>query len=187
MIEILKESGLKVAAEKLATYNNSPGLIKISYKLYLPVTPSRYETKRSGDYIMNKPVRGKCFIINNEPKLYRESFRFQNIFYQLNFTVDIDFKMTTQQFKNKFESLVKEPETFGGNDALIVMVISHGQEESVLGYNSSTYMPDPKDAMKISEIVDIFSDCKSLLNKPKLFFFTCCRISKKFQIILSNS
>jgi hypothetical protein len=35
------------------------------------------------------------------------------------------------------------------------------------------------DFMNISEIVDIFSEinCPNLRNKPKLFFFNCCRIS----------
>lgn len=128
-------------------------------------------------YTMNKIVRGKCFIINNEMALWKESLRFQHIFYQLNFEVNIDFKMTAQKMKTKFESIVKDPKLSQSN-AFVLMIISHGCDESILGYNSITDTPDSNDVLKISEIVDIFSGCKSLDRKPKLFFFTCCRLSK---------
>ncbi len=64
-----------------------------------------------------------------------------------------------------------------------MMAISHGEDEKVLGYNACRELEDElfdeSDVIKISEVVDIFSDknCKFLRQTPKLFFFNCCRES----------
>jgi hypothetical protein len=66
------------------------------------------------------------------------------------------------------------------SDALIVMIISHGKEESIIGFDKTLNKDDLNDKMSILEIVDMFSEekCGKVLNgKPKLFFFTCCRES----------
>jgi hypothetical protein len=58
--------------------------------------------------------------------------------------------------------------------SLIVMIISHGHDERVIGFDGND--------LRITEIVGIFSEknCKreKLSRKPKLFFFNCCRLSE---------
>jgi hypothetical protein len=71
------------------------------------------------------------------------------------------------QMVTELEKISKE-----AKESLIVMIISHGCDEKVIG-------SDGQD-LRITEIVDIFSEkkCKALSRKPKLFFFNCCRLSE---------
>jgi hypothetical protein len=70
------------------------------------------------------------------------------------------------------------------------MIISHGEDEKVLGYNACRELEDDlfdeNDVMKISNIVDIFAEkkCVALRQTPKMFFFNCCRTSKSHIKIL---
>jgi hypothetical protein len=79
--------------------------------------------------------------------------------------------------------LIKENEELVKHEAFIVMIISHGEDEQVLGINVCRELNNKKrnvnDLIKISEI-DVFSDnnCKYLRQAPKLFFFNFCRVSK---------
>jgi hypothetical protein len=87
---------------------------------------------------MTKKPRGKCIIINNEPKLLNESKRFEFIFKELFFDVEPienTFKITAQEIRDKLESVAKDKK-LKKHEALLVMVISHGEDEQVLGYNA---------------------------------------------------
>jgi hypothetical protein len=73
------------------------------------------------------------------------------------------------------------------------MVISHGEDEKVLRYNACRELEDElfdkSDVIKISEIVEIFSEkkCMALRQTLKMFFFNCCQISKSDIKILFNN
>ena len=89
----------------------------------------------------------------------------------------------------------KEP-SLENDEAFTLIVISHGQNKQVLGYNACEAMRKvrfneirsesglaeaqqeiERDSIKIKDIVSIFADdkCPQLTSKPKLFFFNCCR------------
>jgi hypothetical protein len=178
MIEILKACGQTEASKKLEPFNKSGGLIKLSYEPVIPVTKSRQEMKGTEIYEMNRSVRGKCLIINNHEKIFMESLRFESIFQQLHFEVELKMQLSTHQIKDRLIDLRKN--IHPKSDALVVMIISHGKEESIIGFDKTLNKDDWNDKMSILEIVDMFSEekCGKVLNgKPKLFFFTCCRES----------
>ena len=126
-----------------------------------------------------------------------ESERFKYIFEKLHFNVKLWDNLTKDEIEDKLKSFVKEDEEeVTETDAFILMVISHGIDEKIMGSKACKALnvldKDPTDAeavidvntdvIDILKIVDIFSNinCRKLLNKPKLFFLNCCRISQSF-------
>jgi hypothetical protein len=174
MIDILEKCGQTEAAEKLREYNSSPPFMPDSYETKLEVTPATVlKAGNSKILSMTKNPRGKCVIINNMTgKLNKESLRFEDIFKQLFFEVEIFENLTASEMKTKLVEIAKIVK-----DSLIVMIISHGHDEKVIGFDGND--------LRITEIVDIFSErnCKELSRKPKIFFFNCCRISESFLVI----
>ncbi len=188
IIKLLGLSGQSKAASELEEYNKSPGRMEVTTNDEIPVKIGK-EMKGTLYYEMSRSPRGKCVIINNfvnyshgnlveNEGLYKESKRFQSIFSQLHFDVHpihTTVGMTAKAIENTLKSIARD-KSIEKSDALIVMIISHGRDEKVLGYDVSQSL----DFIKISDIVDIFSEtnCKALEQRPKLFFFNCCRISK---------
>ncbi len=173
MVKILENSGQKEAANQLKEYNTSPGFMPETDEVELKVIPAT--VLRSGGskhFQMDQNPKGKCLIINNiDEELKKESLRFKNIFEQIRFDVELCSYMTAKEMEDKLKNLSKD-ERLKNDNALVVMIITHGQDESVIGFDGNV--------LKISAIVDLFSEknCISMNRKPKLFFFNCCRISK---------
>jgi len=192
----LRLSGQTDAANELQLYNTSPGHIQVSTEIVIPVTPAKAEMKGTLYYQMSINPRGKCIIINNIVKyfnnnlmenaeLYKESKRFESIFTQLHFDVEpinSTVGMNAKAIRDKLESISRN-RSLDKDEAFVLIIISHGRDEKVLGYDACQGKDD-NDVIKISEIVDIFSEtkCPALRRKPKLFFFNCCRNSKSKKI-----
>jgi hypothetical protein len=173
IIKLLRNSGQIAAAEELEYFNKSPGrMTPVSTSAVIEVIQSKFEMKGSLIYQMTKNPRGKCFIILNEPKLTKESERFECVFSQLYFTVKKLFNLKSAQILDELEILVND-KSLDKNEAFILMIIGHGINERVIGF-------DNKDSIPITEIVDVFSEknCPYLKQTPKLFFFNCCRASE---------
>jgi hypothetical protein len=145
-------------------------------------------------YQMTKKPRGKCLIVNNLIKfidgtniidetavgsLWRESERFKYVFEQLYFEVELINNNNTKDMKKKLID-TSQDQTLLKNDAFIFMIITHGEKDSISGYDACQGL-NGLDIMRVRDIVDLFSDekCPNLKNKPKLFFFICCRTSMK--------
>ncbi len=113
----------------------------------------------------------------------KESLRFKNIFEQLLFDVELLYDKRVDEMRTRLETLAKE-KRLAKDQALVVMIISHGCDEKVEGVD--------KKVLSVRTIVNLFSEdnCKSLSRKPKLFFFNCCRDSKclkRFKFIYKSS
>jgi hypothetical protein len=180
MIKILRNTGQTEAADDLSKYNTSPGRMQESTDVLIKVSEAKAEMKGSLIYPMTKNPRGMCYIINNEPDLFIESKRFEHIFSQLFFEVKLYKDLTVKAICDKLEKLSKD-KTLAKLEALIIMIISHGEHEKILGYNACQEL-DKNDLIEISKIVDIFSEknCQYLRQSPKLFFFNCCRGSIEY-------
>jgi hypothetical protein len=185
MVLLLRNLGQKEAAEELEKYNTSPGRMEITTEVMIKVTQVKAPTIGSKCYSMTKNLRGKCIIINNEPKLFKESQRFEYLFKNLFFDVEPIENMTAQQISNKLKSVADNKDNkLEQHEALLVMVISHGTNENILGYDAcrepEDQSYDKSDFIKISKIVEIFegTKCPALKQTPKMFFFNCCRLSK---------
>jgi hypothetical protein len=178
-----------IAARFLHECNTSQGVIPLD-----KVMPAKSPMIGTLYYQMDKNPRGKCIIINNLIKfvdgtniiddeatenLWKESERFKNVFEQLYFKVELINNINTADMKNKLTETSKDT-TLSKDDAFIFMIITHGEKENILGYDACRGS-NGTDLMPIKDIVDLFSEsnCLSLRNKPKLFFFICCRISMK--------
>ncbi len=172
MIDILIKSGQASSAQLLKTYNTSPKFMPICDDIELKVIRSTVLQHTSKTFKMDLKPRGKAIIINNiKDDLIKESFRFVSIFKQLHFDVDLFYDMKAHEIKELLESVSKE-ERLNSDQAFILMIISHGFNEKVIGFDGNE--------LRVTEIVDIFSEvrCSALRRKPKLFFFNCCRNSE---------
>jgi len=143
------------------------------------VTKAKVPKVGSLIYDMKNKPRGKCVIINNfvggQQRLDLESIKFKSIFEQLFFDVTLLNNKTASQIRDELiltkNAITKE------SDALVVMIIAHGQDEHILGFGES-------DSIRISHIVNIFSTqtCENLNRTPTLFIFNCCRISMNLEL-----
>jgi hypothetical protein len=90
---------------------------------------------------------------------------------------------TVKEIKTILEPFSEDPE-MKNYDAFALMIVTHGKDEKVLGYNACREEDDPerdvKDHMKKSEIVNcVYEICKKMetdYKKPKIVIFDCCRI-----------
>ncbi len=188
----MEESGSEKnieAANYLKKCNTSSGTSRFD-----DVVLAKSEKKGSLHYEMLKNPRGICIIVNNFVKTIEgteiiietaphtipyESIRFRKVFEQLHFDVRLVYKFNTTQIKKLLISLTQDI-ILSKSDAFVFMIVTHGEDEKIHGFDKCEGNDDT-DSMNISEIVDIFSEtnCPNLRNKPKLFFFNCCRISKR--------
>jgi hypothetical protein len=192
IIELLERSGQVELAELMKVYNKSPGPLKIwNLSTDTNILVEKGKIPRSEEeslyFKMNRKPRGKCIIINNEPMIHRESERFEHVFNELYFKVESFSNKNINWIKNRLTNLSKDF-TIANDDALVVIIITHGENENILGYdaclemrkNEPNFETLENDQMKIADIVKIFAKINRI---PIIFIFDCCRISmllKKF-------
>ena len=188
VIKILENSGVPKnahLAQHLRGFNTSPGHQTYRNDIYLPVIPvlsSEVTHRTTLDYPMTKNPRGKAVIINVVPnEVQLEALRFNDIFEQLLFEPKMHFSLTTQQIIDELTTVANDLGDRGWerrDQALIVMIITHGRDEKITGAN---YSRDRSDIRPIHEIVDLFAKVRGT---AKMFFFTCCRNSKITSIFI---
>ncbi len=182
---LLKESGQKDVAEELVKYNTSPGILiflDLNYEVEIPVEEAVVPMKGSGPYQMLRNPRGKFIIINNMPELARQTERFKHIFKKLYFISESHDNKTVKEIKTILEEFSEDP-NIANYDAFAFMIVTHGEDEKIFGFDACRNANDPKrdveDFMKMSEIVNCVHEiCKRMENyaKPKIVIFDCCRI-----------
>ncbi|CAG2114935.1 unnamed protein product [Medioppia subpectinata] len=132
-------------------------------------------------YAMKSNPRGYCLIFNiidfpdhsiqfpHRLGSESEGFRLKKIFEQLHFEVNIiknpnkkDIETTVEEYSQK-EELLK-------HDCFVLIVLSHGKDGGVFVASDGLYIA-------YKDIVEQLNNrnCKNLIKKPKLFFFSCCR------------
>jgi hypothetical protein len=188
IIELLMKTHQKEEViELMIGYNKSPGLLNIwnlstDTNILVEKAGIPNSHKESGYYKMLRYPRGKCIIINNEPAVYRETHRFKHVFGELYFDVQSFFNKNVVWIKEYLTNMSKDFSLLN-DDALVVVVITHGGDEKVLGYDAclESKKKEPNmeiyknDQMPISDVVNIF---KKFIRIPIIFIFDCCRISK---------
>ncbi len=188
IIELLVKTHQKEEIiELMKGYNKSPGLLNIwnlSTDTNILVEKAKIPNFHieSGYYKMQRYPRGKCIIINNEPAVYRETHRFKHVFGQLYFDVQPFFNKNVIWIKEYLTNMSENSSLLNDN-ALVVVVITHGEDEKVLGYDAclESKKKEPNlqinkdDQMLIADVVNIFKD---FIRIPIIFIFDCCRISK---------
>ena len=146
--------------------------------------PTEVKLPNTRNYAMTKKPRGKAIIINNLPNDVKlEAFRFEHIFQQLLFEPELHTCLSTRQINFMLKTIANDLEVRSKkesrDDAIIVMIITHGEGEMITGIEHPNFadpdaqvFKDSSDIMSIDEIVDIFAKVEDII---KMFFFTCCR------------
>lgn len=162
--------------------NTSPGHINYGNVIKVDVIPVKLpNVKYSQNYPMSKNPRGHAIIINVVPtEVKLEAYRFEHIFKQFQFKVTLHFCLSTIQIIDELKRIKTE---IAGDEALMVMVITHGSDNKIIG-NNYLNGSDTKDVVDIKQIVNIFPEVN---NTVKLFFFTCCREIKTTKLSRSAS
>lgn len=126
---------------------------------------------------MKRSPRGKCLILSNETfhdesqnrdgaKVDEEALK--ELFQELGFIVNIRKDLT----RDKINKVVKHvaAEDHSDNDAFVLIIMSHGGDrDAVSGVDGRP--------VYVEDIMREFRamNCRTLRNKPKLFFVQCCR------------
>ncbi|CAG2101910.1 unnamed protein product [Medioppia subpectinata] len=131
-------------------------------------------------YAMESNPRGYCLIFNiidfPEESIYEERVgsqsdakRLYQVFQELHFKAKVftnsykkDIKLIVDKYSKK-RQLLK-------HDCFVLIVLSHGKDGGVFVASDAKFIA-------YKDIIDKFNNknCKNLINKPKLFFFSCCR------------
>ncbi|XP_054162024.1 caspase-3-like [Oppia nitens] len=127
-------------------------------------------------YPMNRNPRGFCIIFNfdkfvNYPQRLgseTETKRLNDVFSQLQFKVIVETNLTRERMQEKLHELSRNAD-LRDHDSLVIVILSHGQSGFVI--TSDGY------GFQFESIIETFNNekCPQLINKPKLFFFNCCR------------
>lgn len=126
-------------------------------------------------YDMRHPKRGKFIIINNrtfQPATGMnertgtdaDAYNLYNIFSKFGFEVSLFNNLTKDAMLQEMLAAAQEDHT--DRDCFGVAVLSHGDEDVLYGTDS---------VIAIDNFVCPIKSCKSLVGKPKLFFFQACR------------
>ena len=211
LIEILEKCDQKGVADKLRVHNTSPGVRELSSSAQIEVLKRDSPTHYTTCYDLTVYPRGLCLIINNVEEqqspneldsngifkrrplgLSVETLRFKHVFSELGFTVEVLPRLSAKQIEEELTRISKE-DRLKGSAAFVLIVISHGENESILGYdaceavrkirfnhiekdNIEVMQVMKTDVIPIQNIVNIFDNCEKLKGVPKLHFFICCRI-----------
>jgi caspase 7 len=132
-------------------------------------------------YNMNHDQRGIALVINinaynSNRNEVNESKCFDKDVVNLKKTLDyleFDFKLRenlkASQIRDEIQTIADEDHT--NSDCFLCVVISHDFEHKI--------MASDREEISLEEIMKPIKSCKSLENKPKLFFFQACRGNEK--------
>ncbi|KAK3531744.1 hypothetical protein QTP70_027287 [Hemibagrus guttatus] len=156
-------------------------------KLFTPVPESPGEVPEEiGEYKMSSMPRGVCLIINN-----RNFITMQNrlgsdqdeeslikVFKWLGFSVKVHRDQNAEQMKDIFGTYSRHNHE---GDCFVCCILSHGSTEGVYGTDGVI--------VQGSDIYNPFNGvfCKSLINKPKVFFIQACRGQMYHQLVKVQS
>lgn len=128
-------------------------------------------------YDMSATPRGYCLIINNicfeggslEMRLgaCSDGKRLKEIFRQLGFKTILKHNQEKNQMLELCKYIARKNHT--DMNAVVVIIMTHGGEEELYAIDNIS--------LEIFKIVDCFSNAnsRSLIGKPKMFFFGACR------------
>ncbi|XP_059201359.1 caspase-8 [Centropristis striata] len=128
-------------------------------------------------YDMNHNPRGLCVVINNEEfpgtmlgtrrGTQEDAKVLDTTFTRLGFTVEIHKNLTAEEMRLKLRELGKR--NFLNDDALVVCVLSHGEEGTVFGTDEKQ--------VSLRDLTQPFKSvgAPTLAGKPKLFFIQACQ------------
>nr|XP_046263263.1 caspase-8 [Scatophagus argus]XP_046263264.1 caspase-8 [Scatophagus argus]XP_046263265.1 caspase-8 [Scatophagus argus] len=128
-------------------------------------------------YALSHNPRGMCVVINNEKFLGKElknragtqqdECALRNLFTRLGFTMVVHNNLTADDMRHVLRELGTR--NFRDHDALVVCVLSHGENGCVFGTD--------EEQVSLRELTQPFTSGRAptLVGKPKLFFIQACQ------------
>lgn len=129
-------------------------------------------------YKMSAKPRGIAILINNlfENEGDKERLgankdvrKLEGIFGRLNFTIKTGHNLSRDKLFEFLRKIAADPQ-LNYHEALVMVLMSHGK--------SRLFECSDNNYAEFNEIANIFSDanCASLIDKPKIIIFNCCRV-----------
>lgn len=127
-------------------------------------------------YILTQRPLGYCLIINNcnfmeSTKLQKrtgtdmDKDRLSRLFSRMHFKIEVRNDLEASAIKDEIKTFAKKNHAQMG--AFVCCILSHGEKGTVLGTDGKP--------VEIREVTLPFAGCKTLANKPKLFFIQACQ------------
>ena len=140
-------------------------------------------------YKMDHAKRGIALVINinkYDPNTFkleeRELFKkdVENLWDTL-YYLEFDVELKVNSTKSQIEESLKQIASINHNDfdCFLCVVMSHGDEDNIVTSDNQF--------ISFEEIMSPIKSCKSLFNKPKMFFFQACRGDKEMGSIASSA
>ena len=96
--------------------------------------------------------------------------------------LEFDFQLlqdlNTEQIKTSIHALVEYVD-FTDRDCFLCVVMSHGNRDNIVASDNIV--------VSLEDIIAPIKSCKSLIGKPKLFFFQSCRGENEMETIAISS
>ena len=187
LAHVLNQLGHTKIAKLIDEFNRTEDLYPYTAEAEIEVKLK--DVSRSGTtncFTMDRIPRGVCGIVLNEPSLRAEANQLVHIFERFGFIVRLWIYKTAEEITQLFRETAVETVKYNYN-AVVLMTICHGEDEMILGkygqLDPKDNYYDPKDKVDILQLIDIFSsvNCPSLIHKPKVLIFNCCRMSMYFE------
>ena len=133
-----------------------------------------YHPGTEDEYKMTAYPRGKALVINNtkfeggwKPRDGSEGDvrLLEDLFGDLDFVVQTRENLTRQELEDELKGVSCEDHS--RYDCFVMFIMSHGLSGAVVCSDGNT--------MAIQELRDTICECKTLTDKPKIFFIVACR------------
>jgi tetratricopeptide (TPR) repeat protein len=136
---------------------------------------------RLESYQVNKQNPGICVIINNEIfygdielryGTFHDALRLRSLFEKLAYNVDVKQDLNANDIYHYLKELAQNDEKLKHVDSLVIIILSHGDTETIHGINGSRVDKE--------ELFALFNNknCKAMFGKPKIFILQSCRGGK---------
>ncbi|CAG2162910.1 unnamed protein product [Oppiella nova] len=143
IVDLLVESNQNGVAQIILKCNTSMGPNSPKNSTEIAVTKCKSPKKGSNFYPMLKMPRGKFIIINNINELAKETQRFNSVFSQLHFDIFVYNHLTAVDIETNLRHnsriIDKNCDAFG------LMIISHGEDERILGTDACNAVDSLRD------------------------------------------
>jgi len=99
--------------------------------------------------------------------------RLSQIFDDLNFKVEIHLDKTASEMRRIIRTYATKRD-YTNDSSLFFFIMSHGGRKGQ--FSGGIVLSSDEMELYISEFIDPFKQCESLIGKPKLFFIQACRV-----------
>jgi caspase-like apoptosis-related cysteine protease len=128
-------------------------------------------------YKLTSETRGQAVIINQERNregAKHDGRELKQLFHSLYFDVKKYTDLTAKEIQDKIIEISRADHS--ASDAFVLVCMSHGVNGYILGVDNV--------GVDVDFIAETIGSCPTLINKPKILMFQCCRVNEEVQKLL---